>query len=214
MSLPPSEFKILPDGTAYFAFNTCQSDEPSKSFVSHLPEIQKAGKLIIDCRFSDGGSSNVGWTIVSHLVEKSFKAGRWQTRTYRPSFRAWNQTVDPFSGDVILDAQGPRFEGPVAVLCGPRTFSAGEDFLAAFKMSKRGPIVGMPSGGSTGQPLNFRLPAGGYARICTKRDRMGDGTEFVGVGVLPDIRVEPTIAALRNGTDPALDAALRAVNHE
>lgn len=212
INLPPSEFKILPDGTAYFAFNTSGSSEPSTSFVKHLPEIQKAGRLIIDCRMNDGGNSDVGWDIVSHLVDKTFKAGQWQTRNYRPSFRAWGRSLPSFGGDEFLEPKAPRFDGPVAVICGPITFSAGEDFLAAFKMSKRGPIVGMPSGGSTGQPLSFRLPGGGYARVCTKRDRMGDGTEFVGKGIIPDIRVEPTIAALRNGKDSALEAALRAIS--
>ena len=32
--LPSSQFKILPDGTAYFAFNTCANDEPSRNFAA------------------------------------------------------------------------------------------------------------------------------------------------------------------------------------
>lgn len=207
--LPSSEFKILPDGTAYFVFNTCSTDEPSQSFVKNLPEIQKAGKLVIDCRMNDGGNSNVGYEILRHLIDEPVKAGQWQTRTYQPSLRAWRIPVAAYGGTETVQPKGPRFEGPVVVLAGPRTFSAGEDFLAAFKMSKRGIIVGMPTGGSTGQPLTFRLPGGGSGRICTKRDRMGDGTEFVGIGIFPDQRIEPTIASLRTGNDLALEAALR-----
>ena len=73
---------------------------------------------------------------------------------------------------------------------------------------KRGKIVGMPDGGSTGQPLMFDLPGGGTARICVKRDGYPDGTDFVGVGVLPDVRVAPTIDDVRHGRDAALTAAL------
>jgi C-terminal processing protease CtpA/Prc len=58
----------------------------------------------------------------------------------------------------------------------------------------RGKIVGQPTGGSTGQPLIIGLPGGGSARICSKRDRYPDGTEFIGVGVQHDVEVLPTIA--------------------
>jgi len=70
----------------------------------------------------------------------------------------------------------------------------------------------MPSGGSTGQPASFQVPGGGWARVCTKRDRMGDGTEFVGVGVIPDIKVETTIDSIRKGKDLQLEAAIKQLN--
>jgi C-terminal processing protease CtpA/Prc len=74
---------------------------------------------------------------------------------------------------------------------------------------KRGKIVGEPTGGSTGQPLTFPLPGGGAARVCTKHDAFGDGTEFVGTGVVPDVAASPTVADLRAGRDTVLQAALR-----
>ncbi len=212
VSLMPSEFKILPDGTVYFAFNTCANDAPSEAFAKALPEIRKAGRLIIDCRMNDGGSSNVGYSILSHLIDKDIQASKWETRTYRPSFRVWNEAVEWFGGTSSVNADKDRFDGPVAVLCGPRTFSAGEDFLAAYKMSKRGKLIGMPSGGSTGQPLSFQIPGGGWARVCTKHDSMADGTEFVGIGVQPDIKIWTNLSAIRSGKDPVLEAAIREVN--
>jgi C-terminal processing protease CtpA/Prc len=95
----------------------------------------------------------------------------------------------------------------VAVLIGPKTFSAAEDFLAPLKMSKRATLVGAPSGGSTGQPLSVPL-YNAFARICTKWDRFADGTEFVGVGVQPDVPVELTIADVAAGRDAVLEKAL------
>lgn len=207
-SRPTHEFKILPDGTAYFAFNTCGSYNPSAAFPKYLPEIRKAGRLVIDVRENDGGNSEVGYEILSHLLDKEVAIGKWETPTYNPSFRAWDKITPAYGESESIKPHADRFLGPVVVLSGPRTFSAAEDFLAAYKMTKRGLIIGMPSGGSTGQPLNIPLPGGGNARICTKRDRMADGTEFVGVGVIPEIRVRPTIAALRDGRDLVLEEAL------
>ncbi len=100
------------------------------------------------------------------------------------------------------------FAGPVAVLTGPQTFSAAEDFTVAFNLMKRGIVVGEATGGSTGQPLFFDLPGGGKARICVKRDVYPDGSAFVGKGVMPDVEVRRTVASLRAGTDPVLDRAI------
>lgn len=71
------------------------------------------------------------------------------------------------------------------MLIDARTFSAAEDTAAAFKLMQRGPIVGVASGGRSGQPLSLPLLGGGSARICIKRDTYPDGRNFVGVGVHP-----------------------------
>lgn len=212
VEIPPYEFKVLPDGTAYFAFNTCANEEPAEGFKKVFPEIMKAGRLIIDARLNDGGNSGVGWDMIQRLISKPIEVGHWETRTYRPSFRAWGRRSEPYRGSQTLGPYPETFAGPVAVLSSNRTFSAGEDFLSAFRASGRGKIFGMPSGGSTGQPLSFQLPGGGWARICTKRDRMADGTDFVGVGVIPDVRVETTAADIRANRDVVFEAALRQVN--
>ena len=93
---------------------------------------------------------------------------------------------------------------PVVVLTSPATFSAAEDFAVAFDVMDRGLFIGEPTGGSTGQPLFFRLPGGGSARVTSKRDSYPSGKEFVGVGIQPDKLVEPTIKDVRAGRDTVL----------
>jgi carboxyl-terminal processing protease len=82
------------------------------------------------------------------------------------------------------------YDKPVVALVGPRTFSAAGDFTVAFDFMKRGKLVGIATGGSTGQPVPFELPGGGSARVCGKHDSYPDGKEFVGVGVIPDLIVK------------------------
>jgi len=89
--------------------------------------------------------------------------------------------------------------------------SAAEDFLVAFKLMKRGVMVGTATGGSTGQPLTVALPGGGSMRICTKRDRFANGEELVGAGIRPGIEVKTTLEDVRNGRDPVLERAVAAV---
>ncbi len=57
---------------------------------------------------------------------------------------------------------------------------------------KRGPSVGTATGGSTGNGVRALLTKGIYANICAKHDTMPDGTEFVGIGIIPDIIIEET----------------------
>jgi C-terminal processing protease CtpA/Prc len=91
------------------------------------------------------------------------------------------------------------------------TYSAAEDFVAAFDAMHRGITVGETTGGSTGQPLFFHLPGGGSARICAKNDRAGDGTVFEGVGLVPTIPVSLTLANVRSGADVVMDRAATAL---
>lgn len=219
----PFEMKVLPGGVLLVKINSMAGvDKADVSFAQSFSEIQQSTALIIDLRDNGGGETEVAYRILAHLVDKPFKGARWYTREYRPVFRAWGRMAKPFNKDanevtieMIQKMRGTNvmaYQKPVAVLTSPRTFSAAEDFLVAFKPIKRGLIVGEPSGGSTGQPLFFPLPGGGRARICTKRDTFPDGTEFVGVGVRPDIVVSPKLSDITDGTDAVLEAALEALS--
>lgn len=54
----------------------------------------------------------------------------------------------------------------------------------------------------------IKLPGGGSARICTKKDSYPDGREFVGFGIKPDIEIKETIESVLMDQDIVLDAAL------
>jgi C-terminal processing protease CtpA/Prc len=74
---------------------------------------------------------------------------------------------------------------------------------------KRGVLVGEATAGTTGQPLVFSLPGGGNATVCTAHCTYADGSEFVGIGVQPDLEVRAMMSDIRSGRDPVLDAALK-----
>lgn len=84
----------------------------------------------------------------------------------------------------------------------------------AFRQLERVPVIGQTTGGSTGQPLFQKLPGGGGFQVCTKRDTAGDGSEWIGIGIRPDIEVAPTVVSLRAGEDPVLERAIAEVTGE
>jgi C-terminal processing protease CtpA/Prc len=217
----PFEMTTLSGNVAYVKINSMVDGEKADQlFAQNFAEISKADALILDLRENGGGSSGIGYRILSFLVDKPFKQSKWFTREYHPTFRPWSRQDKAFGDENAFEhtlenikkmrgADVQPFLKPIVVLSSPRTFSAAEDFLVAFKPLKRGLIVGEPSGGSTGQPLIISLPGGGSARICSKHDTFPDGTEFVGVGVKPDILANPRISDFVEGKDAVLEVALQ-----
>ena len=185
---------------------------------ANLDRILQARALIIDVRENSGGNSYNAYAVISRLIDKTLppdKLSRYRTRVYKPAFRAWGRPEEWYEGDQesIAPFGENRFVGPVVALIGPKTGSAAEDFIVALAASKRATLIGMPTGGSTGNALRFHI-YGASVVICTKWDTFPDGTEFVGVGIQPDIRVEPTRGDIADSKDPVLDAALQHLNSE
>jgi C-terminal processing protease CtpA/Prc len=158
----------------------------------------------------------------------AFKAwGSFRVDNFRNAVRSkkeqlsdWDKmTIEYYKGNqwyseapnTITPADNKKITVPVVVLIGHKTASAAEDFLIALENTKRATIIGSKTFGSTGQPLSIKLPGGGSARICTKRDEYPDGRQFVGYGVKPDIEIENSVMDLVNENDSVLKKALEIV---
>ena len=204
------EFRILPGEIAYVALNEFGDDTDAKEWDKAWPEISKARSLILDLRENGGGNNAVGFHILGTIIDHPTPGSRQQSTRWIATYRAWGNAETPlhFPIDALEPDPVRHFSGPVVMLTSPRTFSAAEDMAVAFTQSHRGKIIGEPTGGSTGEALGFKLPGGGFARVCTKHDSFADGREFVGVGVQPDIPVHPTRADIIAGRDSVLETAL------
>jgi len=209
---PPPGFEYYDprEGVAYVAFNSFSLDEAPSLFAEVFEEIRQAKGLVIDVRNNSGGSSSIGYKIISYLIAKPVPGSRWKTRKYMPAFRARGQKEawHEEEGSTIQPRTRNPYLGPVVVLIGPGTVSAGEDFVVALDACGRATLVGEKTAGTTGQPLLIELPRGGRARICTKRDTYPDGREFVGIGVIPDVEVHPTQESIGAGRDVILEKGI------
>jgi C-terminal processing protease CtpA/Prc len=68
--------------------------------------------------------------------------------------------------------------------------------------------VGETTEGSSGLPYVYDFHNGMLLKISVMRQYFPDGSEFEGVGIKPDIEVQPTIEDLKNAKDPVLEKAL------
>jgi C-terminal processing protease CtpA/Prc len=210
---PPTEaFEVRTDGVAVLTLRQFETDAGSKLLEANLPRLMAAKALVIDLRGNGGGSSTHGLNVLSWLsatpVPGTASSYRENTafaaaRSGTPRIRWRELPAETFGGN-----RPQVFIKPVAMLVDAGTFSAAEDTAAAFKLMKRGPIIGEPTGGSTGQPYLFPLPGGGSARICVKRDSYPDGSHFVGVGIQPDVVLRRTVRQVREQQDLVLEQAV------
>lgn len=211
---PTFEYRELKGGVGYLRIRDFMSGSFRDDFDKIYPRILKAKGLVIDLRGNGGGNSGNGDYVLCHLTADTIRTASWSSPTYIPAFASWGRRTADYrspSGTMMPLSDRPLYLGPVAVLTDRGTFSAAEDFCAVFSGMRRGPLVGTPTGGSTGNGVRVELLKGYvWANICSKHDVAPDGTEFVGKGLQPAIRVEETYASwFEDKTDAALTRALR-----
>lgn len=178
-------------------------------------KIMSTDGLIIDIRDNTGGYSQVGQIIMMILASDTIPQAAWQTPKYEAAYASWGKKweLESVASDSIVPLcishpnEVAKYGKPIVLLVNGSTFSAAENFAALFKDAGRGKVIGTPTGGSTGSPINIDLGWGYYGRICTRHEQLADGTEFIGIGIQPDVVVEETESVIF-GNDNVIEQAL------
>ena len=192
---PIFEFKIMDDNVGYLKIRRFYGDNIESEFDSIYKEIKKTSKLIIDVSTNQGGNSGHAHYVLSHFVNKPFQTSNWKTPKYMPAYASWGRGLewDDNKGYMVKPVKkSNRYGNKIILLISEKTYSAGEDFVSAFLNTKRGTVIGRPTAGSTGNPIGFPLPGKGSFQICSKRDYLSTGKEFVGYGIAPDHVISKT----------------------
>ena len=214
---PPIETKMVKPDICYIKVSNFGSDKVVEEFrkVFDNLDLTRTRGIILDVRYNLGGKGTHAYTLVSFLTDQPMEASKWKSISYVPAYRSWGRPTGWIEGgpSLIAPRDGKRFSGPLVVLTGAGTFSAAEDFLVPLQYGKRAVLVGEKTGGSTGNPINIRLPGGGSFMVVSKRDTFPDGREFVGLGISPDLEVHPTQKDLLKGTDPVLQKGIDVIEN-
>ncbi|WP_030562052.1 S41 family peptidase [Streptomyces aureocirculatus] len=168
--------------------------------------------LVIDLRINGGGSDVLGLRIAGRLTDTGYVAY---------SKRARNDPADPTRHTRpqparVTPAHGPRYTGPVAVLTGGSTVSAGETFTQSL-IDRPGTTVriGQHTQGVFSDVLVRKLPNGMAAWLPNEEFLTRSGTTFDGPGIPPHLS-EPvfTKEEFKHRRDSAFDRALRVLGRE
>jgi carboxyl-terminal processing protease len=192
--LPSVTGYLLPDNgaigvIAVTAFSDRTPDELSGVYRDLL--ARGADKIILDLRGNSGGLLDSGVDVSRFFLASGIvvtERGRGGSEQIYRATRA-----------------GEAASVPLAVLVDSSTASAAEIVAAALQANGRAPLIGTPTYGKGSVQLIFELSDGSSLHVTSARWLTPAGDQLDGVGLSPDIALDPT--ASPQGSDPFLQAA-------
>ncbi|MBM3784085.1 MAG: hypothetical protein FJW30_06970 [Acidobacteria bacterium] len=190
---PLHEARLLEGGILYIRFDEF-APATHKWFAGQLRT--PASAMVLDLRENSGGLLDTLQDILPYFYRGRFPFGEMKTR----SGREWKKS---------LTGRGRHaFTGPVAVLIDTNTASASEILAAVLQESGRARVYGRRSSGVVLFSVRDALPGGGELQYSVWDYETPKAKRLEGVGVTPDVVVEPALTDLRRRRDPILEAAI------
>jgi carboxyl-terminal processing protease len=190
------ESDTLRDGIGYFTFS-CFFDPLTlmPAFGAAMQSFMNAPGVIIDIRGNPGGIGTIGVGMAGWFVEgKNIDMGTMHTR---------DNTVK-----LVINPREPAYKGPVAILVDGLSGSSSEILAGGVQGLPRVRIFGARTMGATLPSAAERLPNGDGFQYALASYISRNGVELEGKGVIPDAAAPMTRAALLEGRDPAVEAAV------
>ncbi|MBY0422959.1 MAG: S41 family peptidase, partial [Parvularculaceae bacterium] len=151
-----------------------------------LQELQDAPGLIVDLRENTGGFDAVSTAIASRFADAP-----------RVSWRKKAGAEQPYDVVISPSALG-RYRGPLAVLVGPNTVSAGESMAQALAVLPQATLLGRPTRGAWSDAIPKTLPNGWTFTLSIEEAFTPEGAPLEVAGVKPDV-----VTTAPQSSDPA-----------
>jgi hypothetical protein len=174
------------------------------NFEKCIKQLSTATGIIFDVR---GYPEDIG--CVNFLIDSPISAPPYfYPLVARPDRK--DMKFIPVNPDFI-QPRTPRFHAKLVFLTGPRAMSKAEHLLSMVKRYKLGTIIGESTAGTNGNICWMVLPSG-YDLVWTARRTLQyDGSQFISVGIHPDVEVHRSLNGFRQHRDEVLDRALKIV---
>jgi carboxyl-terminal processing protease len=202
---------LVEKSVAYIKIPIFHGIETQARALQYLKEFQNAKTVILDVRGNPGGgepsvlqSSLMGrpyqtWT------ESSSQHGGPLLRSYAS---AYPQHATVTYSDAFVRPRDTAYAGRLILLTDRICSCACEDFVMPFKYSKRATLVGETTAGTFSFTRHVDFENGMILNIAAVHHTFPDGSQFEGVGIVPDVPVDTTPEDLKTGHDPVLQKAL------
>ena len=163
--------------------------------------------IIFDMR---GYPNGTAWPIAPRINTNKAKYGASFRRAQIPRYAGASGGY--FFDQPLPTSDKPVYQGKTVMLIDDRAVSQSEHTGLFFEAANGTKFIGTNSAGANGDVTNFPLP-GGFSVGFTGHDvRHADGRQLQRVGLVPDVRVEPTVKGIREGRDEVLERAVAYLN--
>lgn len=121
-------------------------------------------------------------------------------------------TFHPVSMKVT--ANPDYYKNKIVVLVDELTISQIEIYAMAFRVSTNTTIIGSTTAAAVGGSAPIVFPGDITTGMTTWGSYYPDGTETQGVGIIPDIKLRPTIKGLKEGRDELIEFAIELIKND
>jgi C-terminal processing protease CtpA/Prc len=161
--------------------------------------------IVFDMR---GEPHETGWSIAPRINTKRAAVGAIFQRPQLVPSREF-ETLTSYSFAMALPKTDRAiYSGRTVMLIDERALSEAEWTGLLFEAANGTKFIGSNSAGAVGDPAYLDLPGGITVRFTGHDVRHADGRPVQGIGLVPDVRVEPTVAGIRAGRDEVLERAV------
>lgn len=203
---------LLADDVGYLCIATWERGQEAsiRPAFAALEAMRELPFLVLDVRPNGGGDEMLALEFAARFVD-------------RPKVYAKRRSLEPVAdgeawqfGEAIEAVLEPapeesRYLGTVVLLQGPAVLSSCEAFVLMMRQASRCTTLGMPTGGSSGNPKPYPLADELTLHLPSWVAMDAADRPFEGLGIPPDLLVEPSADSFRSG-DPILSAALKEID--
>ena len=189
------EWRKLDGNIGYIGFNYFLAPaELMANFEQAVKACMACSGVIIDLRGNPGGIGVMAMGMAGWFIDSADRPlGTMYTRETSLRF--------------VVNPRLETYRGPLAVLVDGGTASTSEVFAEGIKDLGRARIFGTKTAGAALPSVFEKLPNGDGFQYAIANYVSEGGQTLEGEGVIPDVEVALTRAALLKGLDPVLDAA-------
>lgn len=197
-NLPPIpldfHFEQLGAQTGYVRISSFFDPEALQDlFKKATSSCSNCSGIIIDLRDNPGGIAGLATAVTGWFIDKAATLGTLYFRQAKLQ--------------LIANPRPEPFKGKVAVLINSGSASTAEFLAAGLQDIHRGKIFGQTTAGMALPSAIEKLSTGDGFQYTTADYITAGGKHIEGIGVTPDVLIEPTRQQLTNKIDPALQAA-------
>jgi carboxyl-terminal processing protease len=182
--------------TAYIRFNMfLDLPRVMAGFQQAVENCKPCDGLIVDLRGNPGGIGGMAMGMAGFLVDK-------------PNQRLGTMYLRDTTLNFVVNPRPEVLAAPVAVLVDGLSASTSEIFAGGLKDLGRARVFGTHTAAAALPSAFERLPNGDGFQYALANYISQGGQPLEGLGVTPDVEVPLTRAALLDGHDSVIDAAL------